>query len=670
MCDIYSTVSCWPLENIIEEKGFDPIDRKSLLDSSRLRMNNPVSDEDEDESEKPQHRLIQMQPVDVDGYYELFRNNDNTEYEMVIDSKHRQSNQKFKIRSEQNISKIEGIHLNNITDNRNGSSQSSSCSLKDKREQDSLDRETDTTFSRQTASHTAQLSSNGPSTAHASVGIRCSSDNASSMSNTLSSPKGRENRTPSSGFRKSFSSPNITGLRKKLFQGSLGRANKWKIENHQIDSKSKAMYIDDSALVELCGIRFNSPSDVQIALERDPSLAEQNCINGRFALHAVCAKGLPIRKAIVVALQDYSYNFESMKGVVHASPVINKHKSFLQRDDESMHSSLDRSISEAEHVLQIPLKVMKEDAQNFRDLLQIIMEANTLAAIKMDDNNDLPVHILARSLWDWGIYLRPKSRSKTRHIDEFREITQIIRECIEILLKPIVNKSEYCMIPGSKGVLLPIHIAAVFGVSFEIMEGVLNGYHVGATKRTYKALDGIENVLPIFLFENKAFFRYESNKMEIMNFERTSDLIFAFNPHILPFRRGPARLKRIQNWIIREAETHNERLCVGVELLWKWMCTFSNQEDENDNYDHSIESILNHLDNEALNKVLMIRVDEGNLMKDILIPKYGNILKEKEKHIMPPSIKRFITQNEKGLHPHKKSWVEGFNIPLFCRLNE
>ena len=344
---------------------------------------------------------------------------------------------------------------------------------------------------------------------------------------------------------RNYRSPKLSRFAKKLF--SLRRTPSsteenmmnWRKENVPFISQMNTMYIDDSVLVEFCGRGFYSPSDVRIALENDPSMAQIVSPDGRNALHAVCVKGLPIRKSTVVTLQDYSFNFESMKTVIHChdqqSHDNKKESTFLQKRENSQ-NPFEFSPYETEYVAKTPFRILKEDARNFKDVLKMLVESNPMGATKLDKNGDLPVHLLARQLWHWKNKMKPRKKRSQKERIIFGEVLMIIRDCIEILLKPLAHHKKSCYAIGSKGILLPLHIGAIHNVSYAIFEGLLSRCKDTAAIATIGALEGLENRLPFDLFESKLLIKFETNKQRRENIQQTSDFILACNSNNLSLR--------------------------------------------------------------------------------------------------------------------------------------
>ena len=99
---------------------------------------------------------------------------------------------------------------------------------------------------------------------------------------------------------------------------------------------------------------------------------------------------------------------------------------------------------------------------------------------------------------------------------------------------------------------------------------------------------------------------------------RRSDLIFAFNPNILPFRRDAVRMKRIELIIRAEAQVAMARRTKTLEptarAAWTWICTFDEPLDEDDTYVDVVGRIVNALDVQTVEFLAALDTPEGTIL--------------------------------------------------------
>lgn len=492
-------------------------------------------------------------------------------------------------------------------------------------DQEFLDIISDCEFSRQADSNNSTYKSSQGISHEANVGEYEREDKNTSKSKEI------KRRTTKSKNDKLELSPSGSLSRKKLFFMNKNSVNEEITpipQSRQRMPYLHSMYIDDTSLVEFCGRSFNSPSDIKIALEKDPSLARRKSKDGRVALHTICVNGLRIHKTAFVSLRGYLFNFDTMSTTVDARYQTRKKQKYCTSCRKNGNDKLysDSSIHEEEFTLPITLRALKEEVRNFRDALKILLISNKKAAFKADNNGDLPVHLLARHLWNWGkeMKLIERGRKHQKYMIQVDEISTLFKECIEVLLQPLINNIKLCHSKGSKGLLLPLHIGVMYNVSFHIILGLLNTYHESSEIATYGAIDGLQNLLPLDLHDKYQLLG-EANKRK-KYFKQTSDLIFSFNPDILPYRRESDRLERIEYCIKEEAMLRKKYVCRDVESLWLWLCTYSNDDDYDDHYAVNIRNIFKCLTFSAIQKLLLVKDDAGAYVMEIAVPPCAEVL--------------------------------------------
>ena len=202
---------------------------------------------------------------------------------------------------------------------------------------------------------------------------------------------------------------------------------------------------------------------------------------------------------------------------------------------------------------------------------------------------------------------------------------------------------------------LPLHIAAEYGASMEVIQGLLENYPTGAAKPRGgvsarprggvsaggSSADGssdggrrMYHWYPLELFESGRAGReaaraaqmrqrkserpadLEALMQTLRAFIERSDLLFAYCPEAVPSRYSrPGRRARLyrKDWdrisrfvyaIRSEAtDTRTSELGNVLSLAWRWMCGFSNPADPRDNCGASVGRVLSGLDLPALWKL-------------------------------------------------------------------
>jgi len=204
--------------------------------------------------------------------------------------------------------------------------------------------------------------------------------------------------------------------------------------------------------------------------------------------------------------------------------------------------------------------------------------------------------------------------SEEKDIKEvFHEVHFVHREIVQSLLKPLASCRTVCRAKGSQGTLLPIHIATLYGVKLEILQKLLQSYDEGASVYCSDALDHLQPKLPIELLQ-----RHEPTRKKILNssqkqnpvtiFHQASDLIWMYNPNVLPFRRQPDRLQRIETLVRHHAASDEEILPAHAQRAWVFFNTFESEDsDACTDYSASVRYIINGLGTSALCKLLQLQ---------------------------------------------------------------
>jgi hypothetical protein len=362
------------------------------------------------------------------------------------------------------------------------------------------------------------------------------------------------------------------------------------------------------------------PDEIRAILELNPSLAESKMrADGRLPLHTACTRKFPDR--------------------------------FKKQKKPSVLRILDHLI---------------DDITLYRAVIEVVAAVSIGACHVPDKSGDLPVHLLARRLieWesDWHLNIR---KNPVSSIDELTKLTRLHQEmalCIDAVLGPIATSRALCRRRGSVGRVLPLHIASIFLVQYDTLENVLVTYpEAAAVPCDFHALPSVftRDALPLELLEcrrNQNFsdesvnldpkgdmgnngIQWTQSTMENGNHAedlvRRSDLIFAFYPNILPFRRDPERIQRIESQIRVEAkfqaeikDSGDDDLDPAVRSAWLWMCTFDeSMGEETDNYTASVERIVTTLDKKAVKKLSLIKTYGGQTAFEMAIPPCADIIR-------------------------------------------
>jgi len=367
---------------------------------------------------------------------------------------------------------------------------------------------------------------------------------------------------------------------------------------------------------------FAVPEEIQTILNGQPELAKAKMrTDGRLALHVACNRCFPDR--------------------------------FRKKKTTDLLSILDHLIN---------------DISMFRSIIEIVARAFKEACAVPDKNSDLPVHLLARRLLEWESEWHFKFENGSILSGEnMAKLTRLHREMalsIDIVLEPIAVTRASCCRRGSVGRILPLHIASIFIVQYNTLEKVLATYPEAATVPCN--LNGLQSVfksdaLPLELLESR---RNQNVSDELVKHDQKakkgkygvkwtqsvldngshaedlvcrSDLIFAFYPSILPFRKDADRMQRIESLIRAEAKFHAEMSDFDDSLFdpaarsaWVWMCTFDeSMADEKDNYVLSVERIVNSLDLNAVKKLSAMKTYGGKKVLDISISPCAKVIRSR-----------------------------------------
>lgn len=402
------------------------------------------------------------------------------------------------------------------------------------------------------------------------------------------------------------------------------------------------------------------PEEAKELLNGNPEMASVVLQGtGRMALHELCDRGLPLDPWVF--LPDGDNDDDEQPGKDNDAGVSeSKH----QNNDDNARRLLDGLLG---------------DVTNLRILLKVVAWANVKACGTKDSNSDLPLHILARRLVEWE---KSWNNDDVRYfcdpsdISNSARITTIYRtmaECLEVVLRPVGEDRELCMTGGSCNVL-PLHIGALFGVSYDVLRVLLEQApivaHIPCTVHNdLNSTSSESEILPLTLLEQREVeqtysdpstdapqsaaargnnssnnfsvgIQWSSSALEsgpISNdFVLKSDLLFAYNPNILPQRKEAARLRRIESMVRSEAMQKNagvdtfrdKKLSFAIESVWLFMCTFTNQVNESDHYADTVRRIVDGLDSVSLLKLVAITDNGGRELLDVANPNCASVIKD------------------------------------------
>ena len=281
------------------------------------------------------------------------------------------------------------------------------------------------------------------------------------------------------------------------------------------------------------------------------------------------------------------------------SPALGTVKLLLRTPGENATKLKDRDY-------KVPLHIAAEMGAS-NAILELLTDAYPDGCYRQTRDGDLPVHLLVRS-----------GKATTTSI--------------EMLIRPIMDSETICSIGGSKGLQLPLHIAAEYNCSYGVLERLLTAYGAAASIPRHRS-ESSEDEYTIDIFESnrkdrlclspaKSYKTQSSSKtlgdeslqrlsneaatldLEDADFNLRSDLIFVHYP-LTPglYRQDTNRTRRLRNLIKREATDcvaqekggNETQMSTMARLAWCFFCTFENSEDLNDHYADEVGIILKTL---------------------------------------------------------------------------
>jgi hypothetical protein len=320
---------------------------------------------------------------------------------------------------------------------------------------------------------------------------------------------------------------------------------------------------------------------------------------------------------------------DDIRDIFAASPEL----AYVRKHDDGrtpLHTLCDRGIPFAPSELATDLtEALVSDISNYEKLIAIIVSSHKESSLIVDRKGDLAVHLLARRLMEWEagwyetIYEQAQNEKdgQGKTAIAITTLYQIMSRCVHKVLQPIANSKDLCREPGSVGTILPLHIAAIFTASVPTLRSIVEAYPEAATLRCN--LEGLrsfipDDSLPLELHDNLStdFPKWEveathdshpeiiwseskTAKKHMEDCIRRSDLLFAYNPNVAPYRFEKSRIRRLESRVKFEAtqivESDSERMSRAIELIWVWMCTFRESTSNRATYINSVKRIITPL---------------------------------------------------------------------------
>lgn len=321
-----------------------------------------------------------------------------------------------------------------------------------------------------------------------------------------------------------------------------------------------------------------------------------------------------------------------------------------------------------------------DDLRLHRRLIEALIAANPGTCRHVDVNSDLPVHIMARQLMEWEGQWYQKVYDKAKGEDDDQDngsgittLYQSMSECINVLLEPIIVDKSLCLQAGSVGRILPLHMAAIFTVPYTTLKSLLEAFPSAASIKC--DLNDIKTFVPNHSTPLELHDRLSTDfpKWEIqrVNFSpdeeitqamldkiyrttngiRRSDLMFAFSPKLLPYRKEAYRIRRMEKMIQEEMKDQDKRdkfvLTRTAEAFWVWLCEFQNEDDSSDHYAESVSRIIDLLPFRSVRFLASVLNREGHPVIDRAIPSCADAIVERldkiSKTEIPVRVQRLST---------------------------
>jgi len=328
------------------------------------------------------------------------------------------------------------------------------------------------------------------------------------------------------------------------------------------------------------------------------------------------------------------------------------------------------------------LKDLNHDLKLYRKLIETLIAADPETCRRVDVNGDLPVHIMARQLMEWEgqWYQKVYDKSKSHGEDEdggsgITTLYQSMSECIDALLRPVLEDDSLCLQSGSVGRILPLHIAAIFTVPYDTLKSLVEAFPNAASIKC--DLNDIKTFVPNHStplelhdrlstdFPKWEIQRVNASPDEEMTQEmldkmygttngiRRSDLMFAYSPKLLPYRKETHRIQRMEKMIqkeMQEQENCNKFVLTRIaQVFWVWLCEFQDEEDSSDHYAENVSRIIDPLSFHSVRFLASVLNGGGHPVIDRANPSCVDAIMERLNKIsrshIPVRVKRTSTNS-------------------------
>jgi hypothetical protein len=338
-----------------------------------------------------------------------------------------------------------------------------------------------------------------------------------------------------------------------------------------------------------------------------------------------------------------------------------------ETDSFALHAACTRSFPDRFRLDQrCRVTDLVDDILLHQKLVNALVHAYPEACRQVDGKGDLPVHIMARQLMEWEAkwYQKVYEKAKAEEYEEengrgITRLYQTMSECINTLLWPISNRSDLCLQGGSIGRLLPLHIAAIFTVSYDTLKSVLSARPESAsikcelgTIRTFIP----DHCTPLELHDRLStdFPKWEirransdpsSKEISQDNLDqiygtkdamRRSDLMFAYSPTSMPYRTEKDRIKRLESRMrsemLNQEAASDFQFEKWISIFWLFICQFENKSDEGDHYSDSVERITESLSATSIIFLARVELRDEKCVIDQATVKCRDIMLDRLKH--------------------------------------
>ena len=249
---------------------------------------------------------------------------------------------------------------------------------------------------------------------------------------------------------------------------------------------------------------------------------------------------------------------------------------------------------------------LTHDILDLKTAISLVTSANEKACKCVDKFKDLASHLAARNLMEWEaswyerVYQSAATDKERASSAEISKLYQYMSECIEILIRPIINSKDLLKLHGSIGCILPLHMATVFTLQVRTLRHILQRYpeaaHIPCDLKGIKSLIP-DHLLPFELHNELSTdfpkweieasspacpeIRWSQTKGTSTNLDDCilrSDLLFSFNPEVEPFSQNIERYKRFKDRIIFECQSLSDGDRKGLgkscRLFWTWLSVY------------------------------------------------------------------------------------------------